>query len=185
MRDQTLFFQGHWNWLIVVLDLVVCSHSPFLNVWMLSLRASLCLAVWMKCSAWAFREHPIGSICYMFPHIGQPHEQPTPSQTEGWNQALVRSAGKLLPLSWGLAEHRDSKGLTLCRSSFTGADGVSPEDASAAAEGRQVRKDSSSAISKGAFALERFTALEGTGTESWQGAWRWSQPWVKYRLLGP
>lgn len=88
----------------------------------------------------------------------------------------MRSAQKLLPFSQGLAEHRDSKGLTLCRSSFRGADGVSPEDASAAAEGRQVRKDLTSAISKGAFALERFTALEDTGAESWQGAWRWSQP---------
>lgn len=115
MRDQTLFFQGHWNWLIVVLGLVVCSHSPFLNIQILSLRASLCLAVWMKCSAWAFSGHPIGSICYMFPHIGQPQEQLIPSQTEGWNQALVWSAQKLLPLSQGLPEHSDSKGLTLCR----------------------------------------------------------------------
>lgn len=85
------------------------------------------------------------------------------------------SAQKLLPLSQGLPEHSDSKGLTLCRNSFTGGDGVSPKDASAAAEGRKVRKDLSSAISEGAFALERFTTLEGTGTESWQGPWRWTQ----------
>lgn len=97
----------------------------------------------------------------------------------------MSSARKLLPLSQGLPEHSDSKGLTLCRSSYTGGDGVSPEDASAAAEGRQVRKGLSSTISKEAFALERFTALEGTGTESWQGAWRWSQPALsKIQTLG-
>lgn len=53
---------------------------------------------------------------------------------------------------------------------------VSPEDASAAAEGRQMWKDLSSAISKGGFALEGFTALEGTDAERWQGTCRWSQP---------
>lgn len=65
--------------------------------------------------------------------------------------------------------------MTARGSPFAGGDGVSPKDASAAAEGRKVRKDLSSAISEGAFALERFTTLEGTGTESWQGAWRWTQ----------
>lgn len=59
------------------------------------------------------------------------------------------------------------------------------EDASAAAEGRQVRKDLSSAINKEAFALERFAALESTGAESWQGAWRWSQSALsKIQALG-
>lgn len=104
MRDQPLFFQGHWKWLIIVLDLEVCSHSPFLNIWMLSLRASLWLAVWNALHELS-ESIPLASICYMFPHIGQPQEQPTPPQTGGWNQALVRSAGKLLPLSQGFPEH--------------------------------------------------------------------------------
>lgn len=59
--------------------------------------------------------------------------------------------------------------------------GVSPADASAAAEGRQVGEDLPSAISKGVFALEGFTALEGTSTESW----RWSQSAMsKIQALG-
>lgn len=58
-------------------------------------------------------------------------------------------------------------------------------DARAAAEERQVGKDLSSAINKGAFASERFTTLEGMGTESWQGAWRWSQSAMsKIQALG-
>lgn len=118
------FFQVCWDWKVIVPYLVVCSHNPFLSIWIPSLGASLWLTTWMKNPTRAFRKH---SYC-TFPCRGQPYRPPTPTQ------------GAELRASWGLQEsfcqlcrhlakaHSDNKRSTLCRSSSSDGDGVEPTD---------------------------------------------------------
>lgn len=192
MRVQNSFFQIYWDWKIVVPYLVVCSHNPFLSILIPSLGASLWLTAWMKSSAHAFREHPITSSCRTFTHTDQSYKPPNPSQ-----RAELRASWSLqesfCQLCRGLAKaHGDSKGPTLCRSSSSDGDGVSPADAckrSCWGEagdggfiflqlGKKLLQPNRNVYYFGGQSVKVLRA----GKEHRGGV---SQPRVKYRLLGP